>query len=325
VEDDRSARGEGAATSKDVYAPADERTHEAPTRGPSAEAFARALASTMSALAAGDYARRLPLELEGRPLSGELLRATQIVNGTLDRLSHDASEARPPPASSVRSAFLAAASHELRTPLAAAKAQTQLAIRRAEAQHPGFARSLLVIERQIDRMTKLVEDLLDVSRLEAQRLSVERAPVELDALAREVVERLQPISPSHPMWLEASPVVVVGDRDRLEQVLTNLLGNAVRYSPAGGPIEVSVGPQDGGARLAVRDRGVGVPRGLHAHIFERFGRAHGSKYGGLGLGLTITHGIVVEHGGRIEVDSTGVPGEGSVFSVWLPRETPAGR
>lgn len=313
-----SARGEDAA------APVEARPHgdDAP-RAISAEAFARALTATMTALAAGDYARRLPLEIDGRPLAGELLRAALVVNGTLDRLPREEGEPPSPPASSVRSAFLAAASHELRTPLAAAKAQTQLAIRRTEAQHPGIARSLLVIERQIDRMTKLVEDLLDVSRLEAQRLSLERAPVELGALAREVVERLQPLSPRHPISLEAAPAVVHADRDRLEQVLTNLIANAVRYSPLGGPVDVSVRGADDGATLTVRDRGIGVPRDQHAVIFERFGRAHGAKYGGLGLGLTITHGIVGEHGGRIWVESAGVPGEGSAFYVWLPREPEA--
>jgi signal transduction histidine kinase len=111
---------------------------------------------------------------------------------------------------------------------------------------------------------------------------------------------------------------MTGDRDRLEQVLNNLLSNAIRYSPKGGPIGVELALADGFVTLAVSDRGVGIPKDKQALIFERFGRAHGSRYGGLGLGLTISSGIVHQHGGHIEVESSGVDGEGSTFRVRLP-------
>jgi len=115
------------------------------------------------------------------------------------------------------------------------------------------------------------------------------------------------------------------DRGRLDQVLTNLVANAIRYSPEGGAVRVQVrnAEEAGNVHLSVTDSGVGIPAEKQAVIFERFGRAHGSRYGGLGLGLTITQGIVEQHGGRIWVESAGVEGQGSTFHVVLPRETVA--
>jgi signal transduction histidine kinase len=107
----------------------------------------------------------------------------------------------------------------------------------------------------------------------------------------------------------------------LDQVLTNLVSNAIRYSPEGGEVLVRVAREEQGVRLEVKDQGIGIPREKQGLIFERFGRAHGAKYGGLGLGLTITQGIVEQHGGRIWVESSGVAGQGATFFVWLPQET----
>ena len=102
-------------------------------------------------------------------------------------------------------------------------------------------------------------------------------------------------------------------------MITNLLSNAIRYSPRGGDVQLKLELEDQGVHLAVRDSGIGIPPEKQAVIFERFGRAHGSKYGGLGLGLTIAQGIVEQHGGEIYVESTGVPGEGTTFHVRLPK------
>jgi signal transduction histidine kinase len=114
-------------------------------------------------------------------------------------------------------------------------------------------------------------------------------------------------------------LLVRADRGRLARVLTNLFSNAARYSPRGGPIEVPLVVDVDAALLTVRDRGVGIPAEKQALIFERFGRAHGTRYGGLGLGLAITRQIVELHGGRIWVESSGVEGEGSAFFVRMPR------
>jgi PAS domain S-box-containing protein len=225
-------------------------------------------------------------------------------------------------ASEAKDAFIAAASHELRTPLAAAKGHAHLAMLKLGGEtENGPAKSLKIINRQIDRMTKLVEELLDISRLQAGRLSLELERFDLAVLVRETCDRMSVLSQQHPLRLEM-PEHLEGqwDRGRLDQVLTNLLTNAIRYSPEGGEVVVRVEEEPAGVHLSVKDRGVGIPPEKQALIFERFGRAHGSKYGGLGLGLTICQGIVEQHGGRIWVESAGVPGEGSTFHVLLPRE-----
>lgn len=224
-------------------------------------------------------------------------------------------------ANEAKDAFIAAASHELRTPLAAAKAQAQLALRRLkdELETPP-AKSLRTITGQIDRMAKLVEDLLDVSRVQIGRLSLEVAPYDLCGLVREAAERVQALSEHHHIILTLPERLELdGDPSRVDQVVTNLLSNAIRYSPRGGEINVTLVQEGTGAHLAVHDHGVGIPKEKQALIFERFGRAHGSKYGGLGLGLTIAQGIVEQHGGEIWVESSGEPGEGSTFKVRLPR------
>jgi len=226
-------------------------------------------------------------------------------------------------ANEAKDAFLAAASHELRTPLAAAKGHAHLAMLKLGGQvDHGPGKSLTIINRQIDRMTKLVEELLDISRLQAGRLSLELERFDLGGLVRETCDRMAVLSQAHPLRVEAPEHLEgVWDRGRLDQVLTNLVSNAIRYSPQGGEVLVRLLEEGGGVHLMVKDHGVGVPQEKQGLIFERFGRAHGSKYGGLGLGLTISQGIVEQHGGRIWVESLGVAGEGSTFHVWLPRES----
>ncbi|MBZ4396393.1 PAS domain S-box protein [Myxococcus faecalis] len=227
-------------------------------------------------------------------------------------------------ASEAKDAFLAAASHELRTPLAAAKGHAHLALLKLGGEtEAGPGKSLKIINRQIDRMAKLVEDLLDISRLQAGRLSLELERFDFSQLVHETRDRMAVLSQGHEIQVE-TPENLEGiwDRGRLDQVLTNLLSNAIRYSPEGGAVLVRLtGEGSEGVHLSVKDSGVGIPKDKQALIFERFGRAHGSKYGGLGLGLTISQGIVEQHGGRIWVESPGVPGQGSTFNVWLPRET----
>jgi PAS domain S-box-containing protein len=217
--------------------------------------------------------------------------------------------------------FLAAASHELRTPLAAAKAQVQLTIRRAQPDaDPTLLRSLQIVGTQVDRMTRLVEDLLDVSRIQTGRLSLQLSEYDLCERIRGEVERIQALSPSHEIFAELPErLAILADRDRIDQVIINLLTNAVRYSPGGGAVRVTARACENEAfEVAVADKGIGIPQEKQVAIFERFGRAHGARYGGLGLGLTIAQGIIEQHGGRIWVESTGRAGEGSVFRFTLP-------
>jgi len=139
------------------------------------------------------------------------------------------------------------------------------------------------------------------------------APVGGDAQPHAAARDRHPIRVSRP---ESLPILA--DKDRIEQVVANLLSNAIRYSPDGGPIDVTARQTARGAHIEVRDSGLGIPEEHQELVFERFGRAHGSAFGGLGLGLAISKGIVERHGGRIWLESSGKPGEGSVFHVELP-------
>ena len=224
-----------------------------------------------------------------------------------------------------KDAFLTVFAHELRTPLTTAKVQAQLAIRRLGEGDPDTVRALSSITRQIDKLVKLVHDLLDITRFEDGRMSLENREFDLSALLEEQRERMQAFSgDDYQLRVHApSKLVVVADRNRIDQVLTNLILNAVRYSPNGGSVEIAAEMAPGVLNLTVCDHGIGIPPDKQSFIFERFARAHGAAYGGLGLGLTIARSIVELHGGRIWVESTGVAGEGSTFHVQIPL-APAG-
>ncbi len=227
--------------------------------------------------------------------------------------------------SEVKDVFLSSVVHELQTPLAAAKAQAQLALHQLGEQQAeaGAARALRVISRQIDRLARLVGDLLDMNRLESGRFELNPSEFDLVGLIEEARGRMQPAGDQHPIRVRAPDQLhVFADRDRIDQVLVNLLSNAIRYSPEGGEIEVAVESNGDAVHIAVTDHGLGVPREHQQTIFERFGRAHGPSFGGLGLGLAISRGIVEQHGGSIEVESSGRPGEGSTFHVRIPRAPP---
>jgi len=171
-------------------------------------------------------------------------------------------------------------------------------------------------------MTKLVSDLLDVSRLLTGRLSLEVEEFDLVPLLRTTCERLQALSTEHRLRLETPETLPMrGDPGRIEQVVTNLVANAIRYSPQGGAVELRAWSEEGNVLLQVRDQGIGIPAEKLPVIFERFGQAHGARYGGLGLGLTISQGIIEQHGGRIWAESRGVEGEGSTFHVCMPLQS----
>jgi len=227
--------------------------------------------------------------------------------------------------SDAKDVFLADVVHELKTPLAAAKAQAQLALHQVGERRTdlGTARALRLISQQIDRLNKLVGDLLEASRLETGMVELQPSEFDLSALLEETRGRMQPLGDRHPIRVDAPEhLQLVADRERIEQVVVNLLSNAIRYSPEGGPIDLTAERANEKVHLSVRDHGLGIPKEHQQLVFERFGRAHGSAFGGLGLGLAITKGIVERHGGRIWLESTGRPGEGSVFHVQLPLRPP---
>ncbi|WP_437905836.1 AAA family ATPase [Sorangium sp. So ce327] len=228
-----------------------------------------------------------------------------------------------------RDEFLVVASHELKTPLTSLQLQAQRVERllhrcqRAELASERIHAALQVLHRQIARLGRLVDELLDVTLLNAGPLTLTRAPVDLAALAREVVDRMsQRLADARcSVQLElGEPVVGRWDPSRMEQVLITLLSNAMKYG-AGRAILVGVRRQADRALLVVRDQGIGIAEAVQSRIFERFERAVSVRnFGGLGLGLFIARSIVASHGGSIRVESA--PGAGATFVVELPLNPP---
>jgi signal transduction histidine kinase len=222
----------------------------------------------------------------------------------------------------VRDEFIAIAAHELRTPLTSLRLQTQLDVRRAGADGEKRERRASYV-RQIDRLTRLVDGMLDSARIAAGSFQLDRSTVDLSALATQVVDDLRDqfaATGTTPSLRVRPGVLVHGDPLRLAQVVENLLSNALKYG-AGKPVEIALEQSDGRAVLSVSDRGIGIDPADQQRIFGLFERAvPSSSFGGLGLGLYFTQQVIVAHGGRIEVRSE--PGRGAVFAVSLPALEP---
>jgi signal transduction histidine kinase len=221
--------------------------------------------------------------------------------------------------------FLSSAAHDLKTPLTGIVTQAQVLMRRVERDPsaPADRTGLNRLMTQSLRLRDLVLELLDVSRLEQGGLIGERTDTDLVALVRAAIAR------DGARWKRVAlscdgPVVAAVDSARFDQVVTNLIENALKYSPNATPVHVRVWEAEGEARLSVVDQGIGIPIEDQPLIFERFHRARNvddRRFAGMGLGLYISRGIVVEHGGRIWVEST--PGSGSTFCVAIPLNSPS--
>jgi len=221
----------------------------------------------------------------------------------------------------LRQDFLAMVAHDLRTPLQSVLMQVELLIRRSHgvaAQVP--VTTLESMKRSGQQVERLVGDLLDASRIDAHGVTLDLAPVRLPDLVASLISRIEGTLGTHAISVEVtgSPPPVTADARRVEQVVTNLLENASKYSADGTPIRVVVAPSGRGATLAVLDQGPGIPPEELPRLFDRYFQAQRAraKRRGLGLGLFIAKGLVEAHGGSIAAEST--PGVGSTFRVWLP-------
>jgi two-component system phosphate regulon sensor histidine kinase PhoR len=228
----------------------------------------------------------------------------------------------------IKDEFIGIAAHELRNPLAVLKGYAQmLVVQTARGRGPQLAdwqtESIEAIDQATARLVDLTEDLLDVTRLQAGRFELHPAPTDLLALTERVVARLRVTSERHTISLHTPSEYIVSlvDASRMEQILNNLINNAIKYSPQGGNIEISVRPdtETNTAVVCVRDYGIGIPAHQQARIFSRFVRADNARalgIGGTGLGLYLCRELVERQGGRIWFES--VEGQGSTFFVALP-------
>jgi signal transduction histidine kinase len=223
----------------------------------------------------------------------------------------------------IRDEFLSVAAHELKTPLTGLLGFVQVLLRQSEREggpdERVVRRALQAIERQSDRLSRLVSQLLDVSRIEGGRLVLERQMTDLASLVAGLAASLGAHASRHTLVVQApTEVPALVDPLRLEQVVMNLLDNAIKYSPEGGRIDVQLSqPSPEMVRLAVRDRGIGIPPETRQQIFDRFYQAHTGNYmSGMGLGLYISRQIVELHGGSIRAEFP--PDGGTCFIVDLP-------
>jgi heavy metal sensor kinase len=267
-----------------------------------------AITQAAERIAGGDLTQRLSVSTA----QDEIGRLAGTFNAMIGRLEASFQQVRQ---------FTSDASHELRTPLTVLKGETELALRRPRSADD----YRLVLEsslEEVDRMSRIVDELLFLSRADLGEIKMESRPVRLDQIFDDLKRQAEVLGHEQAVHIVAGlsePVTIAGDDMRLRELLLNLLDNAIKYSPRGGRVEMSLMKQNGAARLSISDHGIGMSREEQAHIFDRFyrtdaARAHTKK--GTGLGLAICKWIVDAHHGTIDVDSE--PNKGSVFTVTLP-------
>ena len=272
--------------------------------------------------------REFPIDVSLSPLPPEagILIASTIRDMTAQHCLEDELRVRSlalEEADRQKDQFLAAVAHEFRSPLAVL---TNLAhiLRSPQAGAADQQRALDALGRQTSHMARLVEDLLDVSRVSRGEVSLQREAVDLETVFSKAIEMGLAVVESRKHRLEVAPfpqpLWVSGDASRLVQVVSNLLTNAAKYTPEGGNIWLSASREDGAAAIHIRDNGVGIPKEMLSRVFDLFtqiGPEQGSRMGGLGIGLALVRRLVELHGGTVHVTSDG-PGHGSEFVVRLP-------
>ncbi len=255
---------------------------------------------------ADDLSRRIPVGGSPNDEVGQLIMA---FNATLSRLEALFNAQRR---------FLADVSHELRTPLTAIKGNVGLIRKFGKVEEEDLA----AIETEVDRLTRLVLDLLLLAQAEGGKVPVDSSPVELDTVVLEVFQQMRTLAGERVQvkLTDIDQIQVIGDRDRLKQVFFNLISNAVQYTPPGGQVTLAIRKVGEQAHVIVNDTGPGIPQQDLPHIFERFYRGEKSRKrsssSGFGLGLSIAYWIVRAHNGTIDVSSQ--EGKGSTFCVRLP-------
>ncbi len=276
----------------------------------------------------------VPIEVDGTPIGAisfvlaraerryshdDLAMATQLGERAGAAITNAQLYEQATHAIALRDEFVSVAGHELRTPLATMSLAVESLLHLPDNTPLGTVKARIEKQgKQTDRLIRLVEELLDVTRLASSRLVLEREKVDLAELVRDVASRFSAeASRIHsPLVIEVQPTIGQWDRMRVEQITTNLMSNALKYGK-GKPIEIRVEQRERDAVLTITDHGIGIEARDHARIFERFERAVSARqFGGLGLGLWIVRQLVEAHGGSIELAS--VPGDGSTFSVQLP-------
>ena len=252
---------------------------------------------------ADDLSRRVPYSSRTDEI-GELARAFNQTLERLDRLFRS------------QQRFLADVSHELRTPLTSVRGNLDLMSRFGRYDEESMA----VIQDEMDRMSRLLGDLLLLARADTGGLPIRHEPVELDTVLFEVYRQVSRIEkPVSVELTEVDQVMILGDEDRLKQLLLNLVDNGIKYTQPGGSVRISLAKENNWALMTVSDTGIGIPPEDLPHIFDRFYRvdkARSRAQGGSGLGLAIARWIVQAHGGGIHVDST--PGQGTTFRITIP-------
>jgi signal transduction histidine kinase len=245
--------------------------------------------------------------------------------------SERAARAEAERANRMKDDFLAMISHELRTPLNAILGWTQLLRRKPDAAPEHRERCLDVIERNTRLQAQLISDLLDVSRITSGKLHLELSSIDLPLAVEAAIDACRHAAEAKQVTLDATidptPVTLRGDLGRMQQVMTNLITNAVKFTPRGGRVTVSLARRGDHALIAVRDTGQGIAPELLPHVFERFRQADASmahRHGGLGLGLAIVEHLVGLHGGEVRAESEGM-GRGATFTITLPCEVAPSR
>ena len=266
----------------------------------------------------GAYCWQLARALPLRDMNGKILKwfgtCTDIEDQKRNEETLRESERR-------KDLFLSMASHELKTPLTSLQIFVEILHEECnESGQQSMITALAQIEAQIERIQKLIANLLDISRMQMGKLVLTEMWFDVGAFVQEIVSSVQPSYPHHPISVSGNvSLQIYADKDRLGQVLINLLSNAVKYSPQGAPVGVNIGADKEKMIVMVHDEGIGIPKEHQAHIFERFYRVYSNqdqKFPGLGIGLYIAAEVVEHHGGHIWVES--IEGRGSTFCFSIP-------